>query len=163
MRHSKKWETLPGSSCGGSRNVDLNIPSSGGSSKRSRENEDDEYSIPSNNTDTPTSEYITDPSEYRPEGRNAAKKRRGKAKVPETCNNTKFTDEFREMRLTKEREILANERNTKLYVEVEQQRIIMEKQKTASDTMKIMTAKGFLTPEELPLYNQLAKYLADTF
>ncbi|KAK9704825.1 hypothetical protein RND81_07G013600 [Saponaria officinalis] len=131
--------------------------SSGGSSKRSRINE----------PETPPSVNVGESVERRPEGRDAAKKKRnGKAVVSNSLLNEQFSAKLDEMQLSRDKGINVMEKKIEMELEMEKVRHEIVKKKEEgrdkrSDKMVLNTllARNDLRPDEEELKQNLIKRL----
>lgn len=132
-------------------------PVSGGSSKRSRMNE----------SDTPPSVNVSESSEHRPEGRDAAKKKRkGKAPAFKPLFNEDFTSKLHDMQISRDKGINVMEKKIEIELEMEKVRHEIVKKKEEgrnkrSDKMVLNTLLGRndLSPDEEELKQILIKSL----
>ncbi|KAK9669846.1 hypothetical protein RND81_13G158800 [Saponaria officinalis] len=165
MSNLKKWEVPTGMDMGGNQYVEEGddiIHESEGSTKRSKTNEDGDYAIPTN-PDTPTS-VPTSSTISRPQGRDAAKKKRGKQKVTESSHNSEFTEEYRAMRMVREKELELSERQIQEMARLNKERDEAEKHKSYAAILNTLLAKTHLTPAQEAMIEDLTeKVMGKTF
>ncbi|XP_074293680.1 uncharacterized protein LOC141620807 [Silene latifolia] len=154
MSKLKKWEVPTGMDMGGNQYVEEGddiIQESEGSTKRSKTNEDGDYVIPTN-PDTPTSV----PTSILKEGM-LLRRKGGKQKVTEFSHNSEFTEEYRAMRMIREKELELSERQVQEMARLTKEGHEAEKHKSYAAILNTLLAKTHLTPAQEAMIEDLTE------
>ncbi|KAK9682697.1 hypothetical protein RND81_10G090000 [Saponaria officinalis] len=92
------------------------------------------------------------------------KSKKGKQKVTESSHNSEFTEEYRAMRIVREKELELSERKIKEMGRFNKERDEVEKHKSYATILNTLLAKTHLTPAQEAMIEDLTeKVMGKTF